>query len=373
VSAPADAPLATLRILHVVPCLGHGGLELALARLSRRLADLGAVQCVAAMTGELVIAERFSPAVRLQSLHGKPHEWALPGRLRQLIREFRPEVIHARNWGAWPDTVRARWRSNVKAPLVFSFHGTTEPAPMPWRRRLAFRVLARLSDEVFTVSEAARTRLVNEVGLSSARVGLIPNGIAVDEYQRAEVVNTRFVVGTVGNLNPIKNHTLLLRAMALLRARGVDAELRIAGEGGERKALEALARELGVEQHLRLPGLVHDVPAFLASLSAFVLCSKLEAHPNALIEAMAAGRPCVGTAVGGIPEVLRHGAVGHVVPADDANALAEALWRIAADPAAARTMALNARQHCAATYGLEAMVKAYVSLYRRLAGRTPAS
>lgn len=321
------------------------------------------------MTGELVIAERFAPGIRLHALQGKPNEWALPARLRQLLREFRPDVIHARNWGAWPDTVRARWRSGVRTPLVFSFHGTTEPAPMPWRRRLAFRLLARFTDEVFTVSEAARRRLVDEIGLPRQRVGLIPNGIVLDEYLRPAPPRTRFVVGTVGNLNPIKNHGLLLRAVKTLVERGVDAELRIAGEGSERARLEQLVRELDLGTRVHLGGLEHDVPAFLAGLSAFVLCSRLEAHPNALIEAMAAGRPCVGTAVGGIPEVLLHGKAGLIVASDDAGALADALQRIASDPAAAERMAAHAREHCAATYSLEAMVSAYVHLYRRLAGR----
>ncbi len=323
------------------------------------------------MTGELIIADRFAPEIRLHSLRGKPNEWALPGRLRQLLREFRPDVVHARNWGAWPDTVRARWRSGIRAPLIFSFHGTTEPAPMPWRRRMAFRLLARFTDEVFTVSEAARERLIEEVGLPRQRVGLISNGIVLEDYVRPKAESPRFVVGTVGNLNPIKNHALLLRAVKALVERGVDAELRIAGEGSERARLEQLARELDLGARVQLAGLDHDVPAFLAGLSVFVLCSRLEAHPNSLIEAMAAGRPCVGTAVGGIPEVLLHGKAGHLVPSDNVSALADALQRVAADPSAAALMAARAREHCAATYSLDAMVTAYIQLYRRVAGPLP--
>ena len=357
--------------MHVVPCLGTGGLELALARLSRALQERGAVQAVAVMSGDLLIADKFAPGITLQALHGKPNEWALPRRLRAVIREFRPHVIHCRNWGAWPDTVRARGFIGSRPPLVFSFHGTTEPAPMPWRRRAAFRVLARWTTELFTVSEAARTRLVEEVGLPRKRIGLIPNGIDVQRYASAPQRRTgeRFIIGTVGNLNPIKNQALLVRALSQLRADGVDAEVRIAGEGALREPLVALARELGVQDRLHLSGHVDDIPAFLAQLSAFVLCSKLEAHPNSLIEAMAAHLPCVGTNTGGIPEVLLHGAVGHLTPEGDAAALASALRKLHDDPAQAAALAARGRAHCESVYSLDAMVRAYACMYTRLAAQ----
>lgn len=371
----ATPSLVGTRIVHVVPCLGTGGLELALARLANALQRRGAVQTVVALCGEPEIAARFDAGISIHALRARPRERGFVKRLRQVLIQAQPQVVHCRNWSSWPDTVRARGFLGPRPALVFSFHGTTEPAPMPWKRRLAMRWLARCTTEIFTVSEAARTRLVDEVGLPRQRVGLIPNGIAFEQSVRAvpRKSGDAFIIGSVGNLNPIKNQQLLVRALAQLRAQGVPAEIRIAGEGPQREALTALARELGVQEHFHLIGHVSDVRGFLANLSAFVLCSRLEAHPNALIEAMAAELPCVGTNCGGIPEVLLHGKAGLITADDDDDALATALHQLHNNPAAAAALAQAGRLHCERTYSLDAMVAAYDRLYARLAAPpTPA-
>lgn len=344
-----------------MPCLGRGGLELALSRIATALHQEGAVQCVAAMSGELGIAQEFPEGVTLHAL-GNGAEGSPAQRLRALLRSFRPDLLHARNWGAWPDTVRARWFSGVKAPLIFSFHGTTEPPPMPLRRRVAFRLLAHCTQQMFTVSEAARTRLVEEVGLPRARLGLIPNGIVpgvVPQRQRGASLR----IGAVGNLTPIKNQRLLVEALAQLRKAGVAAEVHIAGEGPMRAELTTQAHQLGVSDALHLHGHHSSVPAFLAGLDVFVLCSRMEAHPNALIEAMASGLPCVGTAVGGIPEVLAAGNAGLLIPDNDAAALAQALLALSQSPERCALLGTAARARCEDAYSFNTMLNAYRRLY----------
>ena len=123
------------------------------------------------------------------------------------------------------------------------------------------------------------------------------------------------MVGTVGNLTPVKNHLLLVEAFAGAVRQGLDAQLQIAGQGPMGHAVRDRATALGMADRVQLVGQVRDVPQFLGQLDLFVLSSASEAHPNALLEAMATGLPCVATAVGGVPEVLREGA-GVVVDLD---------------------------------------------------------
>jgi glycosyltransferase involved in cell wall biosynthesis len=157
---------------------------------------------------------------------------------------------------------------------------------------------------------------------------------------------------TVARLSPEKGLDGLLRALASMRDEGFDVTLVIAGEGGHRAALEALIRELGLADRVRLAGFVPHGPQLVSMLDAgdvFVLPSHSEGQPHAIIEAMARALPVVATAVGGIPALLGDGA-GVVVPVDDPAALAAALTDLARDPTrreqlSARSLATARRMH----------------------------
>ena len=233
-----------------------------------------------------------------------------------------------RNWGAWPDVALARLLVWPRVPLIFSFHGFARTGPLPLRRRLAFRVLSRVTTYLLTVCDPARHTLIEELGWPPRKVRVIPNGVDTTRFSprsRGAAASGRFVIGCVGSLTAVKNHALAVRAFAALIRTGADAELRIAGEGPERTRLEGLARELGVAGRVSLPGHVEDVPEFLRQLDVFVLPSASEAHPNALLEAMSCGLPCVATNVGGVAEVLNRGRCGRLTPPGDPERLADSL------------------------------------------------
>jgi len=363
-------------ILHVVPGLAPGGMEIAMARVIRNLAGCGTQHSIVCLKGEPRIRDQIPADVPVYCMNARPNEPALPWRLWRLILRVRPSVIHARNWGAWPDIAVARLAMWPPVPLIFSFHGFARPDRPPLRRRLAFRVLARVTTCLFTVSEASRRMLIDELGWPSNRVLVIPNGVDTDRFTPGPAhspASERVIFGTVGSLTPVKDHALLIRACAELMESGLPCEVRIAGEGPERPHLETLARSLGVSERVCFMGHVKDVPQFLRGLSVFVLPSRSEAHPNALLEAMACGLPCVATRVGGIGEVLRDGRDGRLVKPGDPEALVQALTELVDNPAARQAFGSAGRERVYEHYSLQAMIQAYADLYDRVSrkGRGP--
>ena len=123
-------------VLHVVPGLEPGGMELTLARLVEATEGKGIRHTIVCLKGEVAIPDQFPASVAIHCLHSRRNDPLLPWRLWRLIRQIRPTVIHARNWGAWPDVALARLFVWPLAPLIFSFHGFAGTRPLPLRRRL---------------------------------------------------------------------------------------------------------------------------------------------------------------------------------------------------------------------------------------------
>jgi len=241
---------------------------------------------------------------------------------------------------------------------------------MPLRRRMASWVLARMTTHLFTVSEQSKQLLVSHWGWPAERTNVISNGVDTQQFCPVDGPvrpdSGRIVVGTVGNLRPVKNQAMLVRACGQLARQGVDVELRIAGEGDERAGLLALAEAVGFADRLTLAGRVDDVPGFLRELNIFVLSSDSEQHPNALNEAMACGIASISTRVGCAAELLGEGRFGDVIEPGDESALIDALARSIADPARRNDLAAKGCRHVRENFSMERMAQAYKAMYERV-------
>ena len=363
------APGAALHVLHVVPTLRPGGMELALARVVNGLLSRGVTHSIIVLKGEALIRDRIDAAVRVHCVHAGAHDPLVALRLRRLILSEAPSVIHARNLGAWPEIAAARLMAYPLVPLVFSFHGVAEARPVPARWRLLCRILSRLTSEVFTVSEGSKRFLVEHVGLREQDVAVIPNGVDTRRFaptQRAHTTN-ELLVGTVGSLTPVKNQALLIRACARVIQQGLALRLDIVGEGRERPALEGLVRSLGMTGRVRLLGHIDDIPAFLNSLDLFVLPSDSEAHPNALSEAMACGLACIASRVGGVAEIADQGRAALLFERGDESALTGSIADLVANPERRRALGRAAVEVTRARYSLDDMLSRYMETYQRIA------
>jgi glycosyltransferase involved in cell wall biosynthesis len=224
------------------------------------------------------------------------------------------------------------------------------------------RVCCQFAHRVIANSAAAAERLVEE-GTPDSKVAHIANGIDLARFAPAPSTSHRRVITTVANLRPGKGHEVLLKAAARVLRRVPDARFDIIGDGPRRRELEGLAAALRISAQVRFIGHHDDVPAALRDSDVFAFPSFMEASPNAVLEAMAAGLPVVATRVGGIPEVIEHERNGLLVAPRDDRALAAGLLRIVERPALAARLASAARQTVEHRFSFDRMVGEFESLY----------
>jgi glycosyltransferase involved in cell wall biosynthesis len=230
------------------------------------------------------------------------------------------------------------------------------------------RALARATSALVAPSDEVRDDLVR-LGVAAAdRFEVIRYGFRLDGAAAPRdlgLPDGTFVVGWAGRLTEIKRPLDLVRTLAALRDRGVDATFVLLGDGELRGEVEALAAELGVTGHLRLMGYQRGLAEWHAAFDALLLTSGNEGTPVAVLEALAAGRPVVATAVGGVPDVVEDGETGFLAPAGDAEALAERLERLARNPQLRARMGALGAERVRERFGLERMVEEVEALYRR--------
>jgi glycosyltransferase involved in cell wall biosynthesis len=304
--------------------------------------------------------------------------------LVRLVRAFRPDVVHTHTAKAGFLGRQAAFAVRPRPAIVHTYHGhVLEGYFGTGKSRLYLgleRALGRVSDCLTAVSQATVDDLVRLGVAPAAKFRLLPLGLELDplaaigpelrRQSRGElgVGGDDVLLVFVGRFVPIKRLDLLLRALALARASEPRLQLALAGDGEGRPRLEGLAAELGAVAAVRFLGYRRELRPLFAAADVAVLSSDNEGTPVSLIEAAAAGLPAVATDAGGVREVVG-GETGLVVPRDDAEALAAALVRMAADPELRRRCGRAARERALARYGATRLLDDVDALYRTLTTR----
>ncbi len=361
-----------------------GGAERQAERLAAALAQLGVDVGVMARSGPELPPweEREGFWVRRIAPWG-PGKWGtltfILGTMAYLWRiRQRYQILHA-HLAFGPAVAAALVAPWLGKKVVVKFgnsgpFGDVQVSQATWRGRLKLALLRRRADVVVALDETM-ARELHEAGFDPRRIVRLDNGIPVEAfrptlprraYRRIVGVEGRDVLVFVGRLAPQKGLDLLLRALVPVFAQRPQACLMLVGEGPERPALEALARELGITDQVCFLGYVEDVAPYLWAGDVFVLPSWAEGMSNALLEAMAAGMACVVTAVGQGPEMLDQGRCGVVVPPGDPQALTEALLALLASPDLRRRLGQAAQRRVAERYAMRRVAAAYLALYERL-------
>ena len=216
--------------------------------------------------------------------------------------------------------------------------------------------------KVVANSRAAAERLRRE-GVAARDVAIISNGLDVQHFHPREPRPSLRRVIVVANLRPEKGHDVLIDAAVDVLRRFPDARFELVGSGPQREALQTRAEVRGVPHAFDFLGHRDDVPARLRAADIFVLPSRSEAFPNAVLEAMATNLPVIASGVGGILESIDDGRTGLLAPPGDPGALADRLCRVMADPALGTRLAAAARVDVERRYSFDRMVDAFESLY----------
>lgn len=380
-----------IRIAFVIGSLDVGGTEGQLVELVSRLdRDMfePTVYCLIRL-GPL--ANRLtSGGIQVRCLALLPHDQPMSVRL---VAEHLPRVFLRTVGFAW--ALRRDPPNVIHGFLFFSYvlaafvgRLATVPVVVASRRSLTtFKgrrrrylwpeyLANRLTDLVIANSEAVRIATLNEERLSPGKVVVIHNGVDTVRFspdRSAARKSLRLpatawpVVAVVANFIQYKGHAIFIGSWARLVMRFPGAVALLVGDGPQRDELQARAHALGLAGTLRFLGHDSDVAAVLSSADMLVHPSSQEGFSNAILEAMAAGKPVIATNVGGNSEAVQHGVTGLLVPTGDADALAEAMISLAEQPDKVKKLGTAARRRAVDVFSLDAMVRNYERLYSDLA------
>jgi glycosyltransferase involved in cell wall biosynthesis len=366
-------------ICHLLHSLRMGGAEVLATRLARRLGSdfrfvFACLEEVGTL-GEELRAEGFPVEV----LGRRPGiDWRCSRRLSDYMGRERVDLLQTHQYTPFFYGGLARLLGR-RPPILFTEHGRPFPDyPRP-RRIVANRLMLRRRDRVVAVGEAVRQALIRNEGFPAARVEVIYNGADLSTFgapgDRAAarkmmgVDDADLVILQVARLDPLKDHATAIRTVECVARARPDARLVLVGEGPEEGMIRGLARERGIEAHVRLLGLRTDVDRLLPGADLFLLTSVTEGIPVTLIEAMAAGLPIVGTRVGGMGEVVEEGLNGLLAPSGDGAGLAEAVLRLAGDPELRGRMGRHGKGRAEEMFTESRMHDGYRRLYEEILGR----
>jgi glycosyltransferase involved in cell wall biosynthesis len=357
-----------MRIVQLIPTLSVGGAERIVALLAREQMRLGhAVDIVVLGASEdsWIEQELRSLEIPVHFLDkGAGLSVAVVPKLGATLRALGPDVVHTHlHVLKYLLPTRTIFRPSA---LVHTLHNLAENEAV-WTDRTLQQGVFRWRVAPVAIGDAVAQSLQQVYGLTARAT--IPNGIEVDRFAPAPEVRPQLraelglpehapVFVVVGRLNPQKNHRLLMQAFGQLRG---DAHLLVVGDGELRAELEALAPA----DRVRFLGIRKDVPRLLAAADVFVLSSDWEGNPLVVMEAMAAGKPVVATAVGCVPELVVSGA-GRLVPSGDAEQLAAAMQHFIDHPEAVEEAGRQALDHARRRFDVSAMAASYIELYEQL-------
>jgi glycosyltransferase involved in cell wall biosynthesis len=342
--------------VHVFATFGAGGPQVRAVQLMRRL-GARAAHTVMAMDGRTEALAGLGEGLRVEVAQA-PRRGSLPANVRALrrwLRERRPDLVLTYNWGAIESAIAAR---SLGLPLVHHEDGFgPEEALRRLRRRSWLRRLALRDVPVIVPSHVLLGIARREWRLH--RVHHLPNGVDLQRFRPGAPL-ADFVMGTVGGLRAEKDHATLLRAFAELDGR---PRLCLVGGGALAEELRSLAQQLGVADRVEFVGPVADTAPCYSRMSAFVLSSRTEQMPIALLEAMACGLPVAATDVGDVRTILPPESADLIAPAGDPPALARALRRLQADAALCQRLGAGNRRRVEERYEADACLDRFVRVY----------
>ena len=369
----------TLSVVQVIGNSAIGGAERHLLDLVQGLISLGVdVEVICPRPGPLTrqLAALNVPLQCIEMVHPWPGDEYLLDRnavqeLGQILRKKRPDVVHSHLYPA-----------HLHASLA------AEEVGIPAIVHTAHTVIVRPGDALLSYVTAARTiavsraagRLLEDVGVPPERIEVIYNGVGSEHFEqnleaqqrvRADLnVGSGPIVGMVSRLSPEKGVDVLLRAVQQAIQVVSPLTVLIIGDGPQAAELHQLASQSGLNETVHFLGARSDIPVLNRLFDLFVLSSREEACPMALLKAMAAGRAEVATHVGGTAEVVTHDVEGLLVPPDDPEALARALLMLLKEPGRRTAMGAAAHQRVARQFTKERMVHETLSFYQRILANT---
>ena len=355
------------RVLYVINDLARAGAETQLVELVRRLDRAAFEPRIVMLKSRNAFTQELEEAgVPVTALARRGWwDFGVVSRLAHEVEQFRPDIVHA--WLFLANLVSAlAVRREPGRRLILSQRCSYEATAGPFLRRVARWSHGR-ADRLIVNSRAALEEEV-AAGHPRPRLVYIPNGATLLGTAATPPPDAPAgpLVVSVGQLERIKGHHVLLQAWRRIQEHTPHSHLLLVGSGPRRGDLQEQARALALERSVTFAGFRAPIAPLIAAADVFVQPSMTEGMPNAILEAMALARPVVASAVGGIPDLIDDGVTGLLVPPSDAEALATAVTRLLTDRALAARLG-EAAARAAERFSFERVVTETEALYRSLA------
>jgi N-acetyl-alpha-D-glucosaminyl L-malate synthase BshA len=307
-----------------------------------------------------------------------PHDLALAAKMAEVARDHKLDLLHVHY--AIPHAIAGLLAQQMLGPgaprLITTLHGTD--ITLVGQDRSFFEITRfsiERSDGVTAVSEFLKRMTLDEFQVTN-EIEVIHNFVDLAEYcpTRAYKDATAFaavgekILVHVSNFRPVKRVVDLIRILEKVR-RDVPAVLLLVGDGPERASAQALARRLGLQDHVRFLGRQDSAEEILACADVLLLPSELESFGLAALEAMACGVPVIGSDAGGLPEVVHHAETGYLLPVGDIEGMAARTVELLKDDERRRAMGQAGRRRAASLFNAERLVGQYERYYERVLGR----
>ncbi|MCA9498461.1 MAG: glycosyltransferase [Saprospiraceae bacterium] len=364
-----------MKILHVVPSFGLGGMEKVLCSIVNGISQ-DVFHEILALDNEMGARHWIeNEAVRFLSFKKASTRFQFFRNLYKTIKESDPNILMTYNWGA----TDAIWLGRLAgiSTIYHSEHGfnVDEAQKRQWKRNIVRTVVYRLVKRVIVVSNELREMLKQCYWLADDQVEFIPNGINCEYFignaevrqqirTKLGVKNNEVLLGYLGRLDPVKNFDLLLDGFELCVKEDPAFKLMLIGDGPQKNHIKALCRKKNLERKVLLVGKQKDVLPFIRALDVFVLTSFREQMPMSLLEAMAVSIPVVAVAVGDITKLVEQEKQGLLLPLDVENAaeVMASCFHQLREARKRQTMGRAARQKIISTYQERDMLHDYARL-----------
>jgi glycosyltransferase involved in cell wall biosynthesis len=353
-----------MKIAHVVDSMEVGGAETLVSQMCHLQREQGHTPSVYAVLTLGPLGERMQQ----EGFAVQPHVGRnLPDATRnffQIFKELRPDAVHLHN--PTPTVYAAMAARMAGVPSIISTRHSLVARPRRLLVELKYAVAAGFCDWVVGICDATANNVKSIHSVPARKIVRVYNGSAPVSRVTKELwpPKTGFTLVYVGRLEPVKNHSLLLNAFRDALSFMPGLRLWMVGDGSERKTMESLTAKLGIASQVTFWGQQLDVAPFFSAADAFIMSSKSEGLPMSLLQAFSMGLPAIVTDVGGMAEVVRMAEAGFTVPATDPAGMAAAILRLASSEAERAQFSANAEEAFHTRFSLQAMVDAYMNLYR---------
>ena len=363
-----------MRILYVIDSMTKDGAE---SQLLKTLARLPPEQYEVSVVLSCAAGERASelaamPCVQeITTLAAGDKRWHLLEKafaIAGIVNAIKPDIVHSWLWYSNFLCGLSRrcglWR---RIPFVASQRGDYHARYGKFRLWLTEKVIYNTADVLLTNSEPIQRYLSQRY--PDKNIHSIPNLLELPTEvwaQRQTPETGEKLIVSVGRFAPEKGHRYLIEALNLLKQQNVAWRCTFLGDGKLEPELRALVAEYGLSEQVAFPGFCEDVFSMLLTADVFVLPSLHESSPNALIEAMGVGMPCIASDLAGIANLVENEANGLRVPPKDPTALAAALHRVLTTPNFAAELGRNARATVQRKFNSEASMQKLEDVYRVL-------